>query len=130
MVLLSLVIVNVLGGSADGACKHLAAALYELEAFEIKSCTEGENKWAKRPRHHDVPVPIRNLNIVRATYHQPGANRAMPYSVLYDPRPENLRQPISADSRKHFGLTLQEIAGDIFFSVQKRNPDPLLTTLT
>lgn len=43
------------------ACRHLAAALYELEAFEIKSCTEGENKWAKRPRHHDVPVPIHNL---------------------------------------------------------------------
>lgn len=64
--------------SADGACRHLAAALYELEAFEIKSCTEGENKWAKRPRHHDVPVTIRNLNIVRATYHQIEANRAMP----------------------------------------------------
>lgn len=46
MVLLSPVIVNVFGG-ADGACRHLTAALYELEAFEIKSCTEGENKWAK-----------------------------------------------------------------------------------
>lgn len=60
-------------------------------------------------RHHDVPVPIRNMNIVRATYHQIEANRAMPYSDLYDPRPENLRQPISADSKRQFGLKLQEV---------------------
>lgn len=68
-----------------------------------------KKKWAKRPRHHDIPVPNRNLNIVRATYHQIEANRAMLYSDLYDPRPENLRQPISADSRRQFSLKHQEV---------------------
>lgn len=50
----------------------------------------------------------------------------MPYSDLYDPRPENLLQPTSADSRRQFGLKLQEIAGDIqcldiLFSPEERS---------
>lgn len=114
---------------------RLAAALYELEAFKIKvlKVNTKTNKRAKRPRHQDVPVPIRYLNIVQATYHQIKAKRAMLYSDLYDPRPENLRQLISADSRRQFGLKLQEeiFSARIFFSVQKRDPDLLrLTTLT
>jgi hypothetical protein len=53
---------------ADGACRHLAASLYALEAFEKKSVTDGENQWEKRPRHHDKAVSIDNLKIVKAKY--------------------------------------------------------------
>nr|XP_034325261.1 uncharacterized protein LOC105329320 isoform X3 [Crassostrea gigas] len=53
-------------GGMDGACRHVSAALYELEAYEIKSVTDGENKWMKRPRSHDCPVPIKILKIVKA----------------------------------------------------------------
>ncbi|XP_076083877.1 uncharacterized protein LOC143054940 [Mytilus galloprovincialis] len=46
-------------GGADGACRHVGATLYEIEAFEVKSVTDGENQWKKRPRSHDCPVPIK-----------------------------------------------------------------------
>ena len=52
--------------SADGACRHIAAVLYEIEAFDEKSSTDGENRWMKRPRYHDCPVPIKRLKIVKA----------------------------------------------------------------
>lgn len=57
---------NCIGGM-DGACRHVSAALYELEDFEVKSVTEGENKWMKRPRSHDCPVPLKSLKIVKAS---------------------------------------------------------------
>ena len=53
-------------GSADGACRHIAAVLYEIEAFDEKSSTDGENRWMKRPRCHECPVPIKRLKIVKA----------------------------------------------------------------
>ena len=40
--------------------------MYEIEAFDEKSSTEGENRWMKRPRYHDCPVPIERLKIVNA----------------------------------------------------------------
>ncbi|ESO94761.1 hypothetical protein LOTGIDRAFT_232248 [Lottia gigantea] len=55
-------------GGADGACRHLAAALYALEAFEVSSCTDGENMWKRRPRQQDVAIPIRNLQLVKPQY--------------------------------------------------------------
>ncbi|XP_060084278.1 uncharacterized protein LOC132563554 [Ylistrum balloti] len=53
-------------GGADGACRHVSAALYELENFEQKSVTDGENQWAKRPHLHDNPVPVKKLKVVKA----------------------------------------------------------------
>jgi hypothetical protein len=50
----------------DGACRHVSAALYELEDYEIKSVTDGPNKWMKRPRSHDHPVSVKRLKIVKA----------------------------------------------------------------
>ncbi|CAG2246800.1 unnamed protein product [Mytilus edulis] len=87
-------------GGADGACRHLAAALYGLEAFKMKSSTDGENQWVKRPRHHDVPVPVHYLNVVRAKYHQVGNNMMKPHSDLYDSRAEQHRHQISDDQKR------------------------------
>ena len=87
----------------------MAAALYDLEAFEIKSCTEGENQWVKRARHHDAPVPVRNLNIVRAKYHGTESNRAVPHCDQYDPRSECDRQPLTDTQKRDFSLKLQEV---------------------
>lgn len=50
----------------DNAYRHVSAALCELGAYEIKSVTDGENKWMKRPRSHDCPVSIKILKIVKA----------------------------------------------------------------
>lgn len=96
--------------SSDGACRHVAAALYELEAFEKKSCTEGANQWMKRPRHHDIPVPIRQLTVVKAKFSQHvDYNLVKPHIDLFDPRPDAHRQPITDDRKREFGLKLQEV---------------------
>ncbi|KAJ8306107.1 hypothetical protein KUTeg_016652 [Tegillarca granosa] len=55
-------------GGADGACRHIAAAFYELEAFDKVSCTEGENLWMKRPTCHDIPLPMTSLSVVKPTF--------------------------------------------------------------
>ena len=95
---------------ADGACRHVAAALYELEAFEKKSCTEGENRWAKRPRHHDVPVPVRQLTVVKAKYApHVGYGALKPYIDVFDPRLDHHRQDVTEDDKRSFGLKLQEV---------------------
>ena len=52
--------------SADGACRHIGATLYEIEAFEATSVTDGDNLWKKRPRQHDLPVPIKRMKIMKA----------------------------------------------------------------
>ncbi|XP_056005447.1 uncharacterized protein LOC125652255 [Ostrea edulis] len=74
-------------GGADGACRHIAAVLYEIEAYDEKSSTDGENKWIKRPRHHDCPVPIKRLKIMKAKYHQNAADVNNNYTNdEFDPR--------------------------------------------
>lgn len=83
--------------------------MYELEAFDLKSCTDGENQWMKRPRHHDVPVPIRHLTVVKAKYATMPNQSIKPHSDLYDPRPEQLRYTITDDKKREFGLKLQEV---------------------
>ncbi|KAK3083939.1 hypothetical protein FSP39_005662 [Pinctada imbricata] len=69
----------------DGACRHVSAALYELDNFEVKSVTDGENKWMKRPRSHDCPVPIKSLRIVKARYSSLNEDKENNLEV-YDPR--------------------------------------------
>lgn len=54
--------------SADGGCRHIGATLYEIEGFEAKSVTDGDNLWLKRARQHDCPVPIKKLKIMKARY--------------------------------------------------------------
>ena len=102
-------VTNIYFYRADGACRHMAATLYELEAFEKSSCTDGENQWMKRPRHHDIPVPICHLTIVKAKYATQANNTPKPHIDLFDPRLENQRQDITDDEKRHFALKVQEV---------------------
>ncbi|CAC5410112.1 unnamed protein product [Mytilus coruscus] len=80
---------------ADGAFKHVGATLYEIESFEVKSVTDGENQWKKRPRSHDCPVPIKQMKIMKARYNE---EPTMGFSGLhnFDPR--------SVDQRANYNL--------------------------
>ncbi|XP_033727533.1 uncharacterized protein LOC117316860 [Pecten maximus] len=54
-------------GGARGACRHVGAVLYEVEAFEPKPGTEGESQWWKRqnaPNEQDCRVPIKKAKYV------------------------------------------------------------------
>ncbi len=53
---------------ADGACRHLAAVLYEIESYmdKVKTCTDIPMAWTKKARQSDDPVEISNLVIKKA----------------------------------------------------------------
>ena len=34
----------------------------------VQKLTEGESKWVKRHRHHDIPLSLRQLSVVKAKY--------------------------------------------------------------
>lgn len=116
--------------SADGACRHVAAALYELEAFEKKSCKEGDNEWVKRPRHHDIPVPIRQLTVAKVKYvTKPGDGAMKPHIDVFDPRLENHRQPVTDGDKKEFGLRLQMVCTCPLFFTSACDSDTDVTEL-
>ena len=58
--------------SADGACRHVGARLYELERFreEQKSVTDGPSQWVRRARPSDKAAPVQDLDIHSARYVQ------------------------------------------------------------
>lgn len=64
----------------------------------------------KRPRHHDIPVPIRNLSVVKAKYGPHADYGAVkPHVDLFDPRIENERHDITEDGKREFALQLQQV---------------------
>lgn len=54
--------------SSDGACRHLAAVLYEIEAYmdKLKTCTDIPMPWVKKARQTDDPCEISQLVIKKA----------------------------------------------------------------
>ena len=48
---------------ADGACRHVAAALFEIEDFGKTSCTGGPNQWVRRSSGVCGPVPVAELKL-------------------------------------------------------------------
>lgn len=75
-------------GGADGACRHVVAALFEIaqyaeEANQI-SVTSQTCQWTKKPKQNETtPTAISNLNIAL-----PGSNpKVAPLPEFYDPCP-------------------------------------------
>lgn len=79
-------------GGADGACRHIGATLYELEAYEVKSVTDGDNMWKKRPRQHDHPVSVKRLKITKAQNPSLSSGRDEGNLENFDPRPMDQRK--------------------------------------
>ena len=50
---------------ADGGCRHIAAALFDLEAnvrfSDLQSCTSGQCMWKKRGKRNEGSLPIQDL---------------------------------------------------------------------
>ncbi|XP_067686978.1 uncharacterized protein [Haliotis asinina] len=73
-------------GGSDGACRHIAATLFDIKAFEKKSITDGPSLWTKRP--HDEPVPLAHLKVKKISYGQMLADTSSDYGQdTFDPRP-------------------------------------------
>ncbi|XP_062596797.1 uncharacterized protein LOC134258287 [Saccostrea cucullata] len=98
-------------GGADGGCRHIGATLYEIEAFEVKSVADGGNLWAKRPRKHDCPVPIKQLKIMKARYTGVEYNQSDAHN--FDPRSVDQRQNYSEMEITKIARSLREISPNI-----------------
>ncbi|CAH3029150.1 unnamed protein product [Porites evermanni] len=52
-------------GGADRGCRHIAAALFDLEANvrlnDLQSCTSGQCMWKKRGKRNEGSLPIQDL---------------------------------------------------------------------
>ena len=59
-------------GSSDGACKHVTAALFDLQSTVsnnlTNTCTSEKCLWKRRNRNSDYAFPLEGLNIVKAEF--------------------------------------------------------------
>ena len=57
---------------ADGGCRHIAAALFDLEASvrfnDLQSCTSGQCMWKKRGKRNEGSLPIQDLQTNSGKY--------------------------------------------------------------
>ncbi|XP_069110803.1 uncharacterized protein [Argopecten irradians] len=100
-------------GGADGACRHIGATLYEIEAFEVKSVTDGDNIWVKRPRQHDCPVPIKQLKVMKARYTSTADDYQQSSAQHFDPRCLDHRQSYTETDISDIAQSLREISPDM-----------------
>ncbi|XP_067665894.1 uncharacterized protein [Haliotis asinina] len=97
-------------GGSDGACRHIAATLFDIEAFEKKSITDGPSLWTKRPRPHDEPVPLAHLKVKKISYGQTLADTSSDYGQdTFDPRPISDRSNPSLEQVANFAASLHQI---------------------
>ena len=57
---------------ADGGCRHIAAALFDLEASvrfnDLQSCTSGQCMWEKKGKRIEGSLPIQDLQTSSGGY--------------------------------------------------------------
>ncbi|XP_046567599.1 uncharacterized protein LOC124275939 [Haliotis rubra] len=97
-------------GGSDGACRHIAATLFDIEAFEKKSVTDGPSLWTKRPSSHDEPVPLGHLKVKKISYGQTLADTNSDLGQEnFDPRPISDRANPSLEQLADFAASLHQI---------------------
>ena len=68
---------------ADGACRHAAAALFDLEATirrnELETCTSVPCVWVKRKRVTENAVPMEDLTIQKSEYGKEAKDYKKPF---------------------------------------------------
>ncbi|XP_076099817.1 uncharacterized protein LOC143069191 isoform X2 [Mytilus galloprovincialis] len=95
-------------GGADGACRHVAACLYELEAFEKKSVTDGPCQWKKRKREHDEPVEVERMKIIKPRRMEACVSSADHVVSSFDPR-QMVDRAAEDEKIKQFASKLAQI---------------------
>ncbi|XP_015770373.1 PREDICTED: uncharacterized protein LOC107348808 [Acropora digitifera] len=75
-------------GGSDGACKHVTAALFDLQSMVSSNlsntCTSEECLWKRRNRNSDYAIRLEDLNIVKAEFGKEEKLHLKPYH--FDPR--------------------------------------------
>lgn len=75
----------------DGGCRHLAAALFDLQEtlYENKreSCTAEKCQWKKRAKHNEQDIQLKDLNLSKAEYGKVNFTYPSHHHSYFDPRP-------------------------------------------
>ena len=75
-------------GGSDGACKHVTAALFDLQSMVssnlTNTCTSEKCLWKRRNRNSDYAIRLEDLNIVKAEFGKEEKLHLKPYH--FDPR--------------------------------------------
>ena len=75
-------------GGSDGACKHVTAALFDLQSMVssnlTNTCTSEKCLWKRRSRNSDYAIRLEDLNIVKAEFGKEEKLHLKPYH--FDPR--------------------------------------------
>ena len=102
-------------GGHDGGCKHIAAAMYSLEFLlntqGNESVTSGKCLWKKKPKASIKPCEVKDINITKCVYGDPGKKRKNEYAWLqeidHDPREERSRKEKTHDDLVKFTRLMQ-----------------------
>lgn len=75
----------------DGGCRHLAAALFDIEATmrqnSAGTCTTGKCLWKKRTRKNEAAIKLKDLHLSKEEYGKEPRHYPSPHYTSFDPRP-------------------------------------------
>jgi hypothetical protein len=102
-------------GGADQGCRHLGAALFDLDEFmssERCSVTSLPAYWNPKPKPETKPIPYLKMKL----FHSEGLNSKRKITNYddswidsFDPRPTKQRKDISPEDKMSFAKKLQDI---------------------
>ncbi|XP_078355836.1 uncharacterized protein LOC144640614 [Oculina patagonica] len=78
-------------GGLDGGCRHLAAALFDIETTvrqnSAETCTTGKCLWNKRSSKNASTVRLKDLQLSKEEYGKDPKQYPSPHFTKFDPRP-------------------------------------------
>ena len=78
--------------SSDGACRHIGAALIELEDTlgqnAVVTCTSGKCLWKIRKRTHNEACNLEEMTFTKPEIGKTKRMTVKPFTRNYDPRPK------------------------------------------
>ena len=94
--------------SSDGACRHVGAALINLEETvregSVVTCTGTKCMWKKKKRTHEEVTPVESMNFTKPTIGKKKKSAWKPKATIFDPRPSYMARKDLATEFKHLLL--------------------------
>ena len=83
---------------SDGACRHVGAALINLEETlresRVVTCTGSKYMWKKKKRTHEEVTPVENMAFTKPTIWKKTKGTCKPKATIFDPRPSYMVQKV------------------------------------
>ena len=77
--------------SSDGACRHVGAALINLEETlrenRVVTCPGSNCTWKKKKRRQEEVTPVKNMVFTKPTKRKKKKGTCKPRATIFDPRP-------------------------------------------